>query len=103
MAAQYEVDYQTETLRKMLKSKYGNPSASRGDIGFRCRVRRRRQLRLAFPGRDAALVFKRPFFVSEPTTLTYLNADLFAVVEGQAKGRDDRDAAEKAKSKSNVF
>ena len=102
MAAQYEVDYQNETLRKMLKSKYGNPSASRGTSDFAAEYVGDGSYVWRFPA-GMQLVFKRPFFVSEPTTLTYLNADLFAAVEGQAKGRDDRDAAEKAKAKSNVF
>ena len=102
MSAQYEVDYQNETLRKMLKSKYGSPAASRGTSDFAGEYVSDGSYVWRFP-EGMQLVFKRPFFISEPSTLTYLNADLFAAAEGQAKGRDDREAAEKAKSKANVF
>lgn len=102
MAAQYEVDARNEQLRKMLKAKYGAPADPRGTRDFADEYVSDGSYVWRFP-QGMQLVFKKPFFPSEATTLTYLNADLFAAVEAGAKGRAEREAAEKAKTQSNVF
>jgi hypothetical protein len=101
LAAQYELGYQHEQLRKMLESKYGKPSGGRSAVFTGQHLSDGSYVWQFANGMQ--LVFKKPFFSREPATLTYLNADLFAVIEAGAKDRADREAADKAKAKSDVF
>ncbi|MFG6486875.1 hypothetical protein ACG04R_09340 [Roseateles sp. BYS78W] len=103
MAAQYDVDYQNEQLRKMLQTKYGTPVVTQSPFGhgeFTEQYISDGTYSWNFPA-GMQVVFKKPF--SGSTTLTYLNADLLKTVETNVKGRADREASDKAKEKTNVF
>lgn len=100
MAAQYEVDSTHEELRKMLAAKYGAPESS-GRSDFLAQYVSDGTYTWRFPS-NMQLVLKIPFIGRAPT-LTYLNSSLLAAVESDVKTRADRDAAEKAKAKTNVF
>lgn len=100
MAAQYEVDGAHEELRKMLAAKYGLPESS-GRSNFLAQYVSDGTYTWRFPS-HMQLVLKIPFIGREPT-LTYLNSRLLAAVEAEVKTNADREAAEKAKAKTNVF
>ena len=104
MTAQYEVAYKSEQLRRMLKSKYGRPDSSGSRLRGEFDAEYLPDGSYVWKFADGMqLVFKKPFFTSEPSTLTYLNAELFAAVEARAKGQAEREAADKARAKANVF
>jgi len=104
MAAQYDIDYPHEELRKMLQSKYGRPvvtdSRGSGASDFTAEYASDGTYSWQFPG-GMQLVFKQPFM--GPTTLTYVNAELLKAVENSTKGRADKEAQDKAKEKSSMF
>lgn len=103
MAAQYEVHYQNEQLRKMLQTKYGTPAVEQSRFAhdeFTGEYVSDGTYSWNFPA-SMQVVFKKPF--SGSTTLTYLNADLLKTVETRVKSRADREASDKAKEKTNVF
>lgn len=107
MAAQYALDDRTaeEALRKMLLTKYGPPSGGShfgrpGDFGAQ------------YIGDGSyvwqfdngmQLVFKKPFSLSEASTLSYLNAKLLAEAEALAKRADDKDVRAKVGATSSAF
>ncbi|NCT83375.1 MAG: hypothetical protein GXC94_09550 [Comamonadaceae bacterium] len=99
MAAQYEVDRSHEELRKMLVSKYGRPEGS-GRSDFLAQYVSDGTYTWRFQS-HMQLVMKIPFIGQ--ATLTYVNSSLLAAVESEVKSRADRDAAEKAKTKTHVF
>jgi len=99
MAAQYVVDDDNEKLRKMLLAKYGPPNND-NTATFGSEYAADGSYSWNFPA-GMQVVFKKPFI--GPVSLSYINTGLLKEAEAQAEARANRDAANTAKSKSNVF
>jgi hypothetical protein len=93
-----------EKLRQMLLTKYGEPQfeSTWKSEKFTSQYIEDGSYKWTF-AHGMLLVYKKPFFSSEATTLTYVDKGKLDAIEQAAKAAEQRDASKKVQSHSDKF